>query len=164
MKYSGGIEGGYKSSGSKLAGDAGLTADSHHDGWSEVYSFNYTLDDSRSSSIEITKPADKASSLLYQRYLQCLFAKAVSGSALEEHVIEEINVELLRREDGAISSFANYRFKECRILSYGMSREASSDEPPEEKLTIAFNEMYMKYSTPSKVVASFDWDFKGNNA
>jgi type VI protein secretion system component Hcp len=164
MNYTGGIEGSYKS----VAGPSGVPADTRHDGWSEVYEFKYALDDGV-PSISITKPADKASNLLYYRYLQCRFKDAVAKSDVKDRTIEEINLELCRwvdtDRDGVVDkfiAFVKYQFKGCRILNYGIAHKSGGDDEfPVEEIVLGFKEMYMTYYRP-KDPSSFGWDFRTN--
>ena len=155
MKYTGGIKGGYKGS--------------HRQGWSEVYEFSYDLSGrSPSPSLSITKPVDKASNMLYYRYLQCRFKDAVGQSGVNDRTIEEINLELCRMEGsnngGKAYGFAfiKYRFKGCRILGYEISAGGSSDDDaPEEKLSIGFKKMFMIHHRPNDP-SMFGWNFREN--
>jgi type VI protein secretion system component Hcp len=138
----------------------------HHNGWSEVYEFSYNLGED-STSINITKPADKASNMLYYRYLQCRFKDAVSGSDIKDRTIAEINLELCRRgdlnNDGRVDAdewfaFVKYRFIGCRILSYKIAG-GSDEDAPEEEITVGFKEMYMMHHRPNDP-SLFGWNFR----
>ncbi|OAM90620.1 type VI secretion system tube protein Hcp [Termitidicoccus mucosus] len=152
MNYTGGIKGGYKGS--------------HHQGWSEVYEFSYNLGGG-SPSLSITKPADRASNMLYYRYLQCRFKDAVGQSGVNDRTIEEINLELCRMGDsnnggkGNGFAFIKYRFKGCRILHYEISRGDSDEDAPEEKLSIGFKKMFMIHHRPNDP-SMFGWNFREN--
>jgi type VI protein secretion system component Hcp len=162
MKYSGGINGSYKSTGSKV----GVAADTRHDNWSEIHSLKYKLAED-SSSVTITKPADKASAMLYHHYLQCRFKDTVAGSQIKRN-INQIDMELCRwvdiDNDGVVDKFVpfiKYRFVGCRILDYEITRGDSNEDLPEETITIGFKEMHMTHYTPNDP-SSFGWDFREN--
>jgi type VI protein secretion system component Hcp len=160
MSYSGGIVGGYKNG--------------RYKNCSEVFEFSYSLPGDGGLVLSVTKPADKASNMLYYRYLQCRFKDAVGKTDIKDRTIDEIRMDLCRRgdfnSDGSVSAdeliaFVQYCFKGCRILSYSTaySNNDADDDIPEETITVGFKEMYMKYNRPNDP-SEFGWSFREGKA
>lgn len=155
------IEGSYKATG-KTGKSAKL--EELHNGWSEIYSFDYSLSNTY-PTITITKPVDKASNGLYIYYLQNRAREIQKIKPAESGLIDEIKIELCRwvdnNNDGIIDEFQvflEYSFKKCRVASYGTSIDFDADDLPEESITFGFREMFMKYYRPDNP-SEFTWDF-----
>lgn len=136
-----------------------------HDGWSEITSFDYTLDSGKYPTITITKPVDNASNDLYVFFLKNRAREIQKGSASPDPIIKEISLEICRwvdaNKDGIIDEFQvflEYTFKNCRVTSYSTDIDFEADDLPEEEIKFGFREMTMKYYHPDQC-AHFSWNF-----
>lgn len=167
------IKGGYNPADN--SGKDGSSKTDHaiqHAGWSEIYSFDYTLSDEY-PKINITKPIDIASSALYLLYLQNRSLELQKGKGNDDKIIQNLEINLCRwvdtDADGIVDRFIvflKYTFKQCRVLDYDTSIDFDADDLPEEAVTFGFRQMTMEYQrvnsnvTPPKMeTVKFGWDF-----
>jgi len=143
------IAGSYKTRGAR-----GETArlEFMHDGWSEIYSFEYSLDSDEHPELAIKKPVDGASNDLYLRYLRNRSRENQKGKAATTPLITELKINLCRwvdtNNDGIVDEsqiFLEYSFKNCRVLEYETEIDCEADDLPEESITFGFREMAMHY-------------------
>lgn len=156
------IAGGYKA-GSEKGSAAKL--DASHDGWSEIYSFKYTLDKDH-PKFTITKPVDLASSDIYVRYLKTHSRQIHSRNSGADSTIDSIKLHFCRwidaNNDGIIDKFVTfleYTFLDCRVLNYSTDIDFEADELPEERVTFGFRDISMAYTPAGRGKTSFGWNF-----
>ncbi|MDF9826551.1 type VI protein secretion system component Hcp [Ereboglobus sp. PH5-5] len=135
-----------------------------HEGWSEVYGFNYSLAKEH-PEIEITKPIDAASNELFIRCMKKNSLQNQGGKNASAHIFQEITLHMCRwvdtDEDGVIDTFQTfleYVFYECSITSYDTDIDFEADDIPEEKISITFKKMKMRHFHPEEST-EFGWDF-----
>lgn len=160
------IEGSHKPAASAPSAGPGAKAkvELEHSGWSEVYSFSYSLGGG-SPSLTIKKPVDKASNDLYVLFLKNRSREIQKGKANADPVLQEIHLELCRwvdiNNDGIVDEFQvfiEYIFKRCRVNSYSSEIDFAADDLPGETISFSFHEMTMKFYHPDEC-SQFTWDF-----
>lgn len=160
------LAGSYKPKASDTKGaSAQLEQVSPHEGWSELYTLDYTLDETEFPRLKITKPVDAISNNLYLLYLRKRSRDIQSTKADGDISIQKLKIELCRwvdtNDDGVIDDFQvflEYLFEDCRVVEYSTEIDCDADDLPEETVSFAFRKMTMNYYHPNEN-ASFNWDF-----
>ncbi|AWI10035.1 type VI secretion system tube protein Hcp [Ereboglobus luteus] len=156
---------------SDIIGSSMAKAKEEHTGWSEIYTFSYSLNDSH-PSISITKPVDAASNELFVRCLKKHSKKRKEGNNTKTHKMQEMKLHVCRwvdeNKDGIIDTFQTfleYTFSDCSITSYSTDIDLAASDIPGEKITITFKKMSMKHYHPEES-SVFEYDFgkKDKNA
>lgn len=159
------IEGSHKPASSGAGSSASKAKlELEHTGWSEIYSFSYSLS-AGNPTLTITKPVDNASNDLYVLFLKNRSRDIQKGKGNADPVIQEIQLELCRwvdiNNDGIVDEFQvfiEYTFKRCRVNSYNSTIDFAADDLPSETIVFSFHEMTMKFYHPDECT-QFAWDF-----
>lgn len=155
------IYGGYKAPASSEDASKRAYLESSHYGWSEISSFDYSLDSKKSPKISISKSIDRASNAFYSLYLKRRTSKPGGDNKTPPPEIGEIVLEFCRWIDDEDSGkgnkfqvFLQYTFEGCRILEYSTEANASEDDLPEEKISFNCQKMTMSYFYREATVTS----------
>lgn len=146
-----------------------------HDGWSEIYSFSYTIKKGY-PEVTITKPVDAASNNIYVYYLRTRSRDQQKGKTSNDQMLDEVKIHLCRwfdlNSDGEVDSFKvylRYTLKDCRVLKYDCDIDAEADDVPGETITIGFRSMSLTYlgyrqgkkegDRATEIKSDVTWDF-----